>query len=296
VSTPEPLVSIVMSMQDSAATLAPAIRSIQRQTLTDWELILLDDGSRDASADIAASFSEPRLRLVSDARRLGLPVRLNQGVALARGRFIARMDADDVCFPERLARQAALFQHDEALDVVGCRALVFSGAQALGVMDVGADHIAITAHPFDHFALPHPTWFGRAAWFKANPYDEQMIKAQDQELLLRTFRHSRFGSTTEVLVGYRQDRLSLAKSLQGRRLFAAALLRNARVHGNYADALQGVVRHGVKAAADVAAAGLGLQGARQRRRLLPVPPETLQVWTQLAGELGLTKAGEPCVV
>jgi hypothetical protein len=215
-------------------------------------------------------------------------------VALARGRFIARMDADDVCFPERLARQAALFQRDEALDLVGCRALVFSGAQALGVMDVGSDHSAIVARPFDHFALPHPTWFGRAAWFKANPYDERMIKAQDQELLLRTFRRSRFGATRDILVGYRQDRLSLAKSLKGRRLFAAALMRNACEGGDYAGALQGLLRHGVKAAADIVGAGLGLQSARQRRRLLPVPSETLQAWTQLAGELGLSKAGEQC--
>ncbi len=291
---PEPLVSVIMSMQDSAATLAPAIRSIQAQTLTDWELILLDDGSRDDSAEIAASFNEPRLRLVSDSRRLGLAARLNQGVALARGRFVARMDADDVCFPERLARQALLFQHDEALDLVGCRALVFSGAQALGIMDVGGDHHAIVARPFDHFALPHPTWFGRVAWFKANPYDVRMTKAQDQELLLRTYRHSRFGATGEVLVGYRQDRLSLAKSLKGRRLFAAALLRNARVSGDYSGALQGLLRHGVKAAADVAAAGLGLQGARQRNRLLPVSADTLQAWTQLAADLGLSKVNEPC--
>jgi glycosyltransferase involved in cell wall biosynthesis len=281
-----------MSMQDSAATLVPAIRSIQRQALTDWELILLDDGSRDNSSEIAMSFQEPRLRLVCDQRRLGLAARLNQGVELARGRYIARMDADDVCFPERLARQAALLEQDPALDLVGCRALVFSGSRALGIMDVGSDHAAITARPFDLYPLPHPTWFGRAAWFRANSYDERMTKAQDQELLLRTHRRSRFGATRDVLLGYRQDRLSLAKSLTGRRLFAAAAMRDARVHGEYAGALSGVLRHGVKAAVDVATVGLGLQAMRQRGRLQPVPDETLQAWTQLAGELGLSNSGK----
>lgn len=278
-----------MAMQDAAATLPAAIRSVQHQTVTDWELILIDDGSRDDSAKIAASFNEPRVRLVVDPARRGLAARLNQGVGLARGRFIARMDADDVCFPERFARQAALLEQNSALDLVGCRALVFSGAEALGVMGVGADHAAITARPFDLYPLPHPTWFARADWFRGNPYAERMIKAQDQELLLRTHRRSRFGATQDILLGYRQDRLSLAKSLKGRRLFAAAAIRDARAHGDYAAALSGVARHGIKAAVDVVAVGLGLQALRQRGRLAPIPAATLNEWSHLAGQLGLSK-------
>ncbi|MGG6499264.1 UNVERIFIED_CONTAM: glycosyltransferase family 2 protein, partial [Bacteroidetes bacterium 56_B9] len=77
-------------------------------TLADWELIVIDDGSLDDSAAIVESFGDPRIRLVREAASAGLARRLNQAVALSRGEFIARMDADDVCFPERLARQVAL--------------------------------------------------------------------------------------------------------------------------------------------------------------------------------------------
>ena len=73
----------------------------------DFELLVLDDGSVDASPDIALGFGDPRVRLLRDGMKRGLAARLNQGIAAAAGRYIARMDADDVCFPERFARQVA---------------------------------------------------------------------------------------------------------------------------------------------------------------------------------------------
>src|SRR5450759_3790092 len=94
-----------MSMRDSAATLNFAIRSIIWQTLTDWELILINDGSHDDGAARAAKFGDPRIRIRRHDESRGLAYRLNEAVRLARGEFIARMDADDICYQERLAVQ-----------------------------------------------------------------------------------------------------------------------------------------------------------------------------------------------
>ena len=96
-----PVVSVIMSMRNSAPTVGAAVRSVLMQTLRDWELIVIDDGSSDRSGSIVEGFHDERIRLIHEFSSAGLAVRLNQAVALARGEFIARMDADDICFPER---------------------------------------------------------------------------------------------------------------------------------------------------------------------------------------------------
>src|SRR3977135_2951826 len=101
--SPPPLVSVIMSVLNGAATVGAAVRSIQMQTLQDWELIVNDNGSSDNTGSIVSGFGDSRIRLIREAPGAGLATRLNQAAALSRGEFIARMDADDVCFPERLA-------------------------------------------------------------------------------------------------------------------------------------------------------------------------------------------------
>jgi len=293
-TTAPPTVSIIMSMRDSAATIADAVRSIELQTLKQWELIIIDDGSVDDGAAIVAGFADPRIRLVREAASAGLACRLNQAVALCRGEFIARMDADDVCFPERLERQVARLAADPSLDLIGCGAAVFAASHGLvGTLPVGLSHEEITARPSVGFPLPHPTWCGRAAWFRANPYDERLMKTQDQDLLLRSFAHSRFGAIEEVMLAYRQDAMSLDKLLKGRRNYAQALWRRARADGGYLRALGGVAVHLARAAVDTATLPLGLSRAMQRRRLRPVPASLLPRWRALERSLWSTPAMEP---
>ena len=104
-----PLVSIIMAVRNGAETIGPAVRSIQLQTLRDWELVVIDDGSFDAGASVFRAFKDPRIRLICEESGAGLATRLNQAVALSRGAFIARMDADDVSLPGRLAAQVVLW-------------------------------------------------------------------------------------------------------------------------------------------------------------------------------------------
>ena len=199
-----PLVSVIISMRNGASTVGAAVRSVVRQTLPDWELIVIDNGSSDDSSAIVAGVADPRIRLVREENTSSLAVRLNQAVALSRGEFVARMDADDICFPERLSRQVARMREDPKLDLVGCGAVVFTSASELvGEMPIGLRHGDIVAWPFVGFPLPHPTWCGRASWFRNNPYDASLEYAEDQDLLLRSFRHSRLAGLDSVLLGYR---------------------------------------------------------------------------------------------
>src|SRR3954468_15780628 len=103
-----PRVTIGLPFVNSGETLPNAIRSVFAQTYDDWELILCDDGSTDISLEIARSVRDARVRVLSDGKNVGLPCRLNQIAAVARGEMLARMDADDLMHPNRIAAQVAL--------------------------------------------------------------------------------------------------------------------------------------------------------------------------------------------
>jgi glycosyltransferase involved in cell wall biosynthesis len=277
-----PIVSVIMSMRNSAPTVGAAVRSVLMQTLRGWELIVIDDGSSDRSSAIVEGFHDERIRLIRESSSAGLAARLNQAVALSKGEFIARMDADDICFPERLSRQVARLREDPQLDLVGCGAVVFtSGGELIGEMPVGLDHRDIVAQPFVGFPLPHPTWCGRADWFRNNPYESRLRYAEDQDLLLRSFRHSKLGAVGEILLGYRQDRLALKKLLPGRATFMGSAWRHGMAAGEALSALGGIANHTAKGMLDVATLALGLNRQMQLRRLKPVSPAIAEEWRHL---------------
>jgi glycosyltransferase involved in cell wall biosynthesis len=286
-----PIVSVIMSMRNGASTVDAAVRSVIMQTLQDFELIVIDDGSSDQSAAIVEGFGDDRIRLVREAQSAGLAARLNQAVALARGEFIARMDADDICFPERLSRQVARLRQDPQLDLIGCGALVFtSRGKLIGEMLAGLDHCEIVARPFAGFPLPHPTWCGRSDWFRNNPYDARLRYAEDQDLLLRSFRHSKFGGLDEVLLAYRQDQLALKKLIPGRVTTARSAWRNGVATGEVLPALAGISSHAVKGVADVATLVLGFNRQMQARRFRLVSPATAAAWQQLQQKLDAVRS------
>ena len=103
----DPLLSVLLPCCNGGAALGPALQSILAQTFGDFELLFLNDGSTDQSVEMARAFNDPRIRILGGAERCGLPIRLNQGVAQARGQFVARMDADDISFPQRFEKQLA---------------------------------------------------------------------------------------------------------------------------------------------------------------------------------------------
>jgi glycosyltransferase involved in cell wall biosynthesis len=209
---PDPVITIAMPFYNSAATLELAIRSLLNQSYADFELLLCDDGSNDQGLAIARGFNDRRLVCWSDGRRLRLAARLNECIDRARGRYLARMDADDIAYPDRLKRQVALLDTHPEVDLCGAGAMVFGKhGRPLWRFRPAQDHIGITRSPFRGFPLWHPLWMGRIEWFRHWRYEETAWLAQDQELLLRSYRVSRFANLPEVLLGYRRERITLRK-------------------------------------------------------------------------------------
>lgn len=267
-----PAISIGLPFFNAQATLASAVQSIREQSFTGWELLLLDDGSTDASLEIARSFNDPRIRVVSDGKNQGIAARLNQAVALARGKYFFRMDGDDLAFPERLQKQFDFLELHAEVDLVASNAIYFKSAEEiLGTLNVGTTHEAIAGRPWAGFYMPHPSWGGRRAWFLANPYDGSHNGAEDQELLYRTHGRSRFACLPEPLLGYREVSRDLGKRFGRRKILARAMIRSARQQGRWFDILCVLMLFVAKSGADFANLKLGLPGLRTK--FLPATPE-----------------------
>jgi glycosyltransferase involved in cell wall biosynthesis len=210
-----PLITIAMPYYNSAATLELSVRSLLNQSCDDFELLLCDDGSNDSGLAIARSFDDPRVICWSDGRRLRLAARLNECIDRARGAYLARMDADDIAYPDRLARQLAYLTKHTEVDLCSAGAMVFGKqGRPLWRFNPAVEHDAIIRSPYRGFPLWHPLWMGRIEWFRRWRYEESAWLAQDQELLLRSYRLSRFANLPQVLLGYRRERVTLKKLFQ----------------------------------------------------------------------------------
>ncbi|HWG95547.1 MAG TPA: glycosyltransferase family 2 protein, partial [Nitrospira sp.] len=171
-----PLVTVAMSAYNAAATIDLAIRSIRSQSLEDWELIVVDDGSTDSTREIVSFHAQdPRIRFIQEpSGNRGLAVRLNQCVRLAKGQYVARMDADDMAYPQRLERQVQFLEEHRDIDLLGTGAVIFKGeGEIIGCYPTANSHEAICRRPWWGFPLAHPTWMGKRTWFLSHPYSDE---------------------------------------------------------------------------------------------------------------------------
>src|SRR5262252_5417752 len=218
--------SVVMSVRNCAPTVARAVESVLLQTLPPNEVIVIDDGSTDSTPEILSRYP---IRLLHGKECVGQGTRLNQAVANARGELIARMDGDDLSHPDRFEKQVAYLDSHPEVDLVGSSILLMNApGRKIGEHLYPETHEQICYLPWCRFRLPHPTWMGRAGWFRRNPYWSR--KSEDFELLLRTYRTSRFANVTEPLLTYR-DVFSLQKALSYRAATRAALRKHGQLKG-----------------------------------------------------------------
>jgi glycosyltransferase involved in cell wall biosynthesis len=284
-----PCVTIAMPFFNSAATLELAVRSLLHQSYENFELLLCDDGSTDEGVEIARSFHDDRVVCWQDGRRRRLAARLNECIDRARGRYFARMDADDIAYPDRLARQLTFLKGHPEVDLCGGGAMVFrKDAQPLWRFNPAQTHRNITRTPFKGFPLWHPSWMGRIEWFRHWRYDESALLAQDQELLLRSFRDSVFANLPEVILAYRQEEVSLKKLFRYKVLSVRYACNQPDCRPNKREKVLLVALTAARFAANCCAvlAGPGRRLGRQGARA-PSPAELAElrnIWNMLVSE------------
>ena len=195
------MISIGISIYNAEKYLVDAINSVLEQTYENWELVLIDDGSKDKSLEIAKGFAQKdnRIKVFSDSKNKGLGARLNELAALSNGEYIARMDADDIMHPKRLETQLQILKDNPNIDVLGTNAYVIDENDLVFGMRYRQQSGLIKV---EHFI--HPTIMGKKQWFLDNPYDEKAIRIEDAELWYRTKQFSNFMMTNEPLLFYRE--------------------------------------------------------------------------------------------
>jgi glycosyltransferase involved in cell wall biosynthesis len=220
VSVAAPKISILLPVFDAERTLGAALRSVQRQTETRWECVLVDDGSRDSTPEIAGAFakSEPRLRLM-ERPHLGIVAALQAGLAACRAPLIARMDADDLMSRRRLELQRRALEHAPELAAVGCHVRLFPRAHLragrldyerwLGSVVTPED---VRREAFIECPIAHPTLLIRREILSELGYRD-VAWPEDYDLLLRLLeaRHA-IGVVPERLLHWRDGRGRLSRT------------------------------------------------------------------------------------
>lgn len=214
------LITVLMPTYNAGPRILDAVKSIVNQTFSDWELIVLDDGSTDGSINLINHLIDSRIKIIYEDKNYGLSYRLNQGIDLASGKYIVRMDADDISFPLRFQKQLNFLETHPEVDLLASRAVVFRDVDfsLIGLLPFLSEHQKIVAYPWKSIPMPHPTWMAKTSWFRNNKYIiPEVRRAEDQELLLRTLLTSQFHCLPDILLGYRQGTFNLKKTLIARK-------------------------------------------------------------------------------
>ena len=213
----EPAISVVMPVYNGVKYVAEAVRSILGQTRGDFEFLAIDDGSTDGSGEILRRFAaeDGRIKLVSRENR-GLTRTLNEAAELARGEFIARMDADDVALPGRLAAQMEYMRaHPECGVVGGAVVCITAEGWEIDAWTPPGGHEAIDAGHIRGVpgGILHPTALLRRSVLKqAGGYRDEWELAEDLDLWLRMAEVARVGNVGEVVLRYRMHAASLSQA------------------------------------------------------------------------------------
>ncbi|HEY8748521.1 MAG TPA: glycosyltransferase [Tepidisphaeraceae bacterium] len=205
----QPAVSVAIPLYNAAPYVAQSIRSVLQQTFTDFELIVVDDGSTDGSADIVerVAAGDSRLRLIRQAN-VGVSAASNRATELARGEFLARVDADDICLPERLEKQVAYLRANPDCVAVGSR-VMFIDDQGDPLFEMPG--IAFTHEEIDRgllavewTILQPATMFRTQALRTVGGYRTDLHIHEDHDLFLKLAEIGKLANVPEVLFQYRQ--------------------------------------------------------------------------------------------
>lgn len=213
------MISVGMPIYNASAYLEDAIKSVLAQTFKDFELILIDDGSTDNSLEIAKSFNDSRIRIISDGGNKKLPYRLNQIISIAKYNYIARMDADDLMDVNRLKIQFEYLMNHPEID------LVTTGMYSIGKLNeilgkrIPEDYM-MSAKEILHGLtnLLHASMLARKDWCIRNPYRVDNALAEDYELWLSAAIKNdlKYHVIQEPLYYYREvENVKIEKMIKG---------------------------------------------------------------------------------
>ncbi len=199
----KPFVSVIMPVYNAEKYLKEAIDSILQQTFTDFELLIFNDGSTDNSLKIINSYTDDRIILAYNGENKGYVAHLNEGIRIARGKYIARMDADDVSLPDRFEKQIEFLEKKTEYIMCGSRVLLTGKDNYELDLPIEDDEIRLKMLYINPFA--HSSVMIRANILKENflYYQERYMPAEDYNLWIRLVDYGKLYNIKKTLLIYR---------------------------------------------------------------------------------------------
>ncbi|HEY8592038.1 MAG TPA: glycosyltransferase family 2 protein [Sphingomicrobium sp.] len=200
-----PLVSVVVPVFNRRSVIREAIASLVGQTLKSTEIIIVDDGSSDGSAEAADRAAAGRARIIVHSANRGIPAARNTGLEAARGRYVAWLDSDDVARPRRLERQVKYLEQHQDIALVGSGAgrMTATGGRKLGARIPFRAHETLTASLLFRSPFQQSSITGRAEILKAYEYRAEFPVCEDLDMFIRLSRRQRLANLPQVLIDRR---------------------------------------------------------------------------------------------
>lgn len=202
------MVSVIMSTYNTEETLLKqAIDSILNQTFKDFEFIIVNDGSTLDQLKVINSFRDNRIKIINNKKNLGLPKSLNTAIEQAKGKYIARMDSDDISFPERLEKQVRYLEENEEIDIIGSFAKFIGESKKFSLTPM-TSYKYVKVMLLTGTTLLHPTVMMRKEFLVTHNlrYNENFRYAQDFELWSRCAEKGKVEILPEVLLYLRKHK------------------------------------------------------------------------------------------
>jgi glycosyltransferase involved in cell wall biosynthesis len=209
----DPIISVIMPVYNAELYVGKSIDSILNQTYKDFEFIIINDGSTDKSLEIIKSFSDPRIKIISHTNK-GIIYSLNEGMAVSKGKYIARMDADDISLIDRFEKQISFLETNPTIAMCGTWAEVINDS---GLVTGSYEHppinsVSIRSYILWHNPFIHPTVMMRRDIFKNTDwYDSRFKHAEDYELWTRIVFNHDVANIPEKLLQYRITNESITR-------------------------------------------------------------------------------------
>jgi glycosyltransferase involved in cell wall biosynthesis len=203
-SMTDPVVTVLMPVYNGEKYLREAIESILNQTFTDFEFLIINDGSTDKSKEIILSYNDPRIRFVENENNIMLIESLNIGIQLAKGKYVARMDCDDISLPERLEKQVEFMEINQGIVACGTNLKTIS-YQDSQLWQNPINHNEMLCQMLFSTAIFHPTAIFRKQILINNKifYSKEYPHAEDYELWYRLSQNYKLANLNLVLYLYR---------------------------------------------------------------------------------------------
>lgn len=200
-----PRITVLIPVYNRERYIAAAVDSVLAQSFTDFELLIVDDGSTDRSMEIVSSYTDSRIRIERSPSNKGGPWARNRGLDLARGEYVAMLDSDDTAAPERLARQVTFLDAHPSYALVGTgkQTMDASGARIKGFKPRPVTAAAIKAQLFFRCCIAQTSIMARTAIMRRYRYDERFVVSQDFELFARLSHAYPLANLPEALVSFR---------------------------------------------------------------------------------------------